>query len=222
MSGIFELSAASRTTAGGSANLGKSSFLFVGAFLLAMSAGSPATASSYPTAEVPVERTGASPNGRLRYARTLSTAGSVLEIRRLSGLTWEELASLFGVSRRSVHHWASGKAVSAANEDLIRKVLTLVRSYNRGDARTTRALLMETDASGASPFALIRAGAIDDVRAVAPPSPSALQRARGPYQTAPRPLPPHVLLDGINDSRPSVPTKPRLARVHRVPKATGG
>jgi DNA-binding transcriptional regulator YiaG len=222
MAGIFELSAASRTTAGGSARLGKSSFVFVGAFLLALSAGSPATASSYPTIEVPVDRTAASPSGRLKNDPELSTATSILEIRRMSGLTWEELATLFGVSRRSVHHWASGKVVSSGNEELIRKVLALVHSYNRGEARKTRALLLSPDATGLSPYDLIKAGAFDAIRSVASPAPSALQRPRGPFQTAPRPLSPHVLLDGINDSRPLVPTKARLARVHRVPKATDG
>ena len=37
---------------------------------------------------------------------------------------------------------------------------------------------------------------------------------------APDPLPPHVLLDGISDARAPVPTKPRLARVQRVPRDT--
>lgn len=223
MTAIFDLSAASRTTSGGDTSLGKSSFMFVGAFLLAVSAGSPATASSYPTLEVPVERTGASPRGRLKDAPELSTSATILEIRRLSGLRWEELAALFGVSRRSVHHWASGKVVSSGNEELIRKVLTIVRTFNRGEARKTRELLLAPGEDGVSPLDLIKAQAFDAIRAVSSPASSALNRARGPFdQTSPRPLAPHVLLDSINDGRPPVPTKPRLARVHRVPKATDG
>ena len=40
---------------------------------------------------------------------TEATRKAVSELRRISGLTWEQLAWLFGVSRRSVHFWASGK-----------------------------------------------------------------------------------------------------------------
>jgi hypothetical protein len=34
----------------------------------------------------------------------------IAEIRHLTGLTWEQLAQVFNVSRRSVHFWASGCA----------------------------------------------------------------------------------------------------------------
>lgn len=223
---IFGLSNATHTTSGGNAGAGRASFIFVGTFLLSLSAGSPGTASSYPTLEVPVERTGSSPSGRLQNARELSTAASVHEIRRLSGLRWEELAVLFGVSRRSVHHWASGKVVSSANEDLIRKVLALVRAYNRGEARKTRDLLLTPGADGLSPFDHIRARSFEALAAVPSLATPTIVRSLKPLsdhaRSALRPPPPHVLLDTINDGRPLVPTKARLARVRRVPKATDG
>jgi DNA-binding transcriptional regulator YiaG len=45
-----------------------------------------------------------------------STQQAVNELRKLSGLTWEQLATLFNVSRRSVHFWASGQSLTSANE----------------------------------------------------------------------------------------------------------
>jgi DNA-binding transcriptional regulator YiaG len=225
MPGI-NLSTSTSTTSGGSAPVGRASFMFVGTFLLALSASSPATASSYPVMEVPVERTGSSPSGRLQNSHELSTAASIHEIRRLSGLKWEELAAMFRVSRRSVHHWASGKVVSSANEDLIRKVLALARAYNRGEARKTRDLLLTPNANGVSAFDLIRArsfAALGAVPSLAPPATiRSLEQLSDQARAALRPPPPHVLLDTVNDGRPVVPTKPRLARVRRVPKATDG
>jgi transcriptional regulator with XRE-family HTH domain len=223
---MFNLSNTTHTTTGGSAGASRASFLFVGTFLLALSAGSPGTASSYPMLQVPVERTGSSPSGRLQNSHELSTAASVHEIRRLSGLRWEELAALFGVSRRSVHHWASGKVVSSANEDLIRQVLVLVRAYNRGEARKTRDFLLSPGAGGLSPFDHIRARSFEQLAAVPSLATPAVARSLEPLsdkaRTTLRPPPPHALLDTINDGRPVVPTKARLARVRRVPKATDG
>ena len=53
-----------------------------------------------------------------------STSSAIMELRRLSGLTWEQIATLFNVARRSLHFWASGKPVNAPNEERLRRVLT--------------------------------------------------------------------------------------------------
>lgn len=72
-----------------------------------------------------------------------TTRESVCELRRTSGLTWDQVGLLFGVSRRSVHFWASGKPLNAANEEHLLRVLNVVRSGQRGNARATRAALFE-------------------------------------------------------------------------------
>src|SRR5690348_926812 len=76
------------------------------------------TRASYIIA-VPAERTGAGPDWQLPGGPSETTREAILEIRRRAGLTWEELADLFDVSRRSVHHWANGKAVTADHEQRI-------------------------------------------------------------------------------------------------------
>ena len=88
-----------------------------------------------------------------RIAATASdvTSRAVSELRRISGLTWEQLGQLFGVSRRSVHFWASGRAMNAANEQHLLKVLDIVRQADRGDARSNRAALL-TVSAGHAPF----------------------------------------------------------------------
>ncbi|MEM5709754.1 helix-turn-helix transcriptional regulator, partial [Elizabethkingia meningoseptica] len=83
------------------------------------------------------ELTSATPFPRADWRASESTAAAVLEIRRLSGLTWEELADLFDVSRRSVHHWASGKPVNTEHDQALRGVLTALRHLDRGDPAAT-------------------------------------------------------------------------------------
>jgi transcriptional regulator with XRE-family HTH domain len=79
---------------------------------------------------------------------TASTAEAVLELRRLSGLTWEELAGVFDVSRRAVHHWASGNAMSAEHIQHLYLALHLVRRLNRGSSAEVRAKLLAPSATG--------------------------------------------------------------------------
>ena len=115
-----------------------------------------------------VERTAADPVGRCDFllGPAESTAEAIMEIRRRSGLTWQELGELFDVSRRSIHHWANGKPVSAGNDRTIRRMLAAIRHLDWGSQRDTRALLLSVDqATGVSPLDLLQAGRFDDATA---------------------------------------------------------
>ena len=83
-----------------------------------------------------------------------ATRAGVVELRRLSGLTWEQIGELFGVSRRSIHFWASGKALSAGNETRLLRILDVVRRGSRATASQTRLALLEPT-YGISPFDLL-------------------------------------------------------------------
>jgi len=87
---------------------------------------------------------------------TAATAKAVLDLRRLSGLTWEELASVFSVSRRAVHHWASGNAMSAAHIQHLFTALRLVRRLSRGASADVRARLLAPSATGQTGLDLLR------------------------------------------------------------------
>lgn len=91
---------------------------------------------------------------------TESTGAAIMELRRLSGLTWDQLARLFGVSRRSLHFWASGKLLNASNEERLRRVLAVIRTGDRGFAAKNRTLLLE-DRDGVVPFDLLARGEYD-------------------------------------------------------------
>lgn len=63
------------------------------------------------------------------------------EIRRRAALTWDHLATIFGVSRRAVHHWAAGKPVSAQNVENVREFLERIVRIDEGKPFATRAKL---------------------------------------------------------------------------------
>jgi hypothetical protein len=94
---------------------------------------------------------------------TDSAEDAIAELRRLSGFTWDQLARLFGVTRRAVHFWASGKAMSATHEESLHRVLSAVRRIDRGSTAANRSLLLAVRDDGTIPFDLLRDGAYEDV-----------------------------------------------------------
>ena len=153
-----------------------------------------------------------------------TTGEVVLEIRRLSGLTWEELADLFDVSRRSVHHWANGKAITAKHDRMIRDMLAAVRHLDRGNRAGTRALLLTIDRStGLSTLDLLKNGLFDEARSragtVQTPKPQRTPLSRA-AQDARRPPSP-VLLLGADQEQPDIPATVRIVRANRPPGTTG-
>lgn len=83
-----------------------------------------------------------------------STARAINELHRLTGLTWEQLAELFQVSRRSLHFWASGKPLNGHNETRVRRALAAIRTTDRGSASLNRAMLLQ-DRDGVVPLDLL-------------------------------------------------------------------
>jgi DNA-binding transcriptional regulator YiaG len=94
---------------------------------------------------------------------TISQTAAISEIRRRSALTWDQIACLFDVSRRSVHFWASGKAMNAANEEKLNQLLRTIRYIDRGASRSTREALTSAMKDGTIPFELLVQGEFDEV-----------------------------------------------------------
>jgi len=95
-------------------------------------------------------------------AHALGPRQAIAELRRLSGLTWEQLAELFGVNRRSLHFWASGQAMAAHNEQHLQRLLMVLRRIDRGFASANRSLLLSSH-QGAIAFDLLKARRYEDV-----------------------------------------------------------
>ena len=198
----------------GSTQIGQERAGFVFIFLL-NSLAAPETAAT-PQRREYVRGTSSGSLTKVTSTVRQSTGEVILEIRRRSGLTWESLSKLFNVSRRTIHHWANGKAPSASHEFDIRKVLEAIRHVDEGSQRATHDRLLTT-AHGSSPFDLLANRRYDDVMRQATGAGSGTsvwqhtaltenERARR------RPVDPVLLLDAIQD-RPK--TKARSARVVR-------
>jgi DNA-binding transcriptional regulator YiaG len=84
--------------------------------------------------------------------------GAVTELRRISGLSWSQIARLFGVTPRSIHLWASGKPASPTHEEHLARVLAFVRTIDRGDSSANRAEILKADSGGTLLFDLLAAG----------------------------------------------------------------
>ncbi len=132
-----------------------------------------------------------------------SVGSAIGEIRRLSGFTWDQLAKVFKVTRRSLHFWASGKAMTVENQERLQHLVATIRHIDRGSAFANRAALMAVQPDGTIPFDLLMDGEYARVTSllgkgvghlkIKTPALSAAARA------ARKPQPPHELLDPAPD-----------------------
>lgn len=151
-------------------------------------------------------------------SETGATRKAVSELRRISGLTWEQLAGLFGVSRRSVHFWASGKPLNATNHQRLMRVLDVVRHADRGTARSTRAALLDAR-GGRTAFEMLADQRFREARAALGRGRARLVPALTPLSDAARaarkPLPPDELFDAKSDRVHQEAGRARAARTAR-------
>jgi len=130
------------------------------------------------------------------------TSTALAELRRLSGLTWEQLAQIFGVSRRTLHFWASGKSLNARNEEHLWRLLDVLRKVDRGAADVNRAILL-TDRDGTIPIKLLEERRYDEFLQRVGEGPGRRSVARKPLsreaREARKPQPPEDLVDARQD-----------------------
>ena len=93
----------------------------------------------------------------------IDTATLVTELRLRSGLTWDQVARIFGVERRSVHFWASGRQMNAENAERLGRVYAAIAAVDRGDPASTRAWLVAPLTNGLIPLDLLRMDRSEEV-----------------------------------------------------------
>lgn len=130
---------------------------------------------------------------------------AIAELRRITGLTWDQLARLFGVSRRAIHFWAAGKMMNSTNEERLARILAVARGMDRGSVQVNRAAIVAVHADGSCIFELLAAGeyeraasvgGVGESRRMVRPKPSAATLA------ARAPRAPEVLVDTLEDGVP--------------------
>lgn len=79
-------------------------------------------------------------------------ARHVQELKERSGLSWAQVASLFGVTRRAVHFWVRGGNMTDDHLLRLERLGSAISVIDRSDPEATRAFLMAPDAGGVSMF----------------------------------------------------------------------
>lgn len=129
---------------------------------------------------------------------------AINELRKTSGLTWEQVAKLFNVSRRSIHFWASGQPLASDNEEKLNRLLGVIRYIDRGSASLNRKLLLNPNADGELPLDQLISGEYDKVRENLgrgnPPKRPKLTPLSEEESELRRPLLPEILIDALQDS----------------------
>jgi transcriptional regulator with XRE-family HTH domain len=72
----------------------------------------------------------------------------VVALRGLSGLTWDQLARLFGVSRRAIHLWASGGRMNSYHAERLNHIVTVIRTAQARSSRQPREVLLAPGPDG--------------------------------------------------------------------------
>lgn len=129
----------------------------------------------------------------IKVVEAPSEAGALSELRRLSGLSWEQLARILRVTRRTLHFWSSGKPIARSNEEHLLRVLAVVRSVDRGSTTTNRAALLQSLEDRVSALDLL---AVHDYERAA----SVASRLSTKARASRAPSPPESLVGALHDS----------------------
>jgi DNA-binding XRE family transcriptional regulator len=79
-------------------------------------------------------------------------AENVRWLHENSGLTWDQLGRLFGVSRRTVHLWANGARVNAHNTEGLALAVRMVKGIAAQTPEDRRAAILAQTNGQTSPF----------------------------------------------------------------------
>jgi len=155
-----------------------------------------------------------------------STQKSLSKIRRLSGLTWEQIAKLFNVSRRSLHFWASGQPLSRFNEEQLNRLLGTIQFIDQGSASLNRSLLLQPNVDGNPLFDLLVAGKHEEFKQIAgsrnAPQKPLLGVLSEDAHKAYRPQNPADLVDALQEPIHREVGRSRPARAARSRKNSSG
>jgi hypothetical protein len=72
-----------------------------------------------------------------------TTATIVRELHAKSGLTWEQLGRLLGVSRRAVHLWAAGGRINSRHIELLAQLRGIIDNLPAENASQRRMLIFQ-------------------------------------------------------------------------------
>lgn len=87
----------------------------------------------------------------------------IVELKRLSGLTWSQISDIFGVDSRALHYWKAGKPVSAENHQKLGGAVTMLRFIDRGTGEENKRLLLSEAHNGKTFLELMKVGEFQSI-----------------------------------------------------------
>jgi len=93
-----------------------------------------------------------------------TSAQEVRHLRERSGLTWDQLARLMQVDRRSLHNWANGSPMFAANGERLRRLVAVIDFVDRGFVDATAKAILSSTPDGRLVLDWLAEGRDEDVR----------------------------------------------------------
>jgi len=154
-----------------------------------------------------------------------NTSREIYELRRLSGLTWEQIGEIFGVTRRAVHFWANGKPMEDFRAEKLSYIMDAVRKIDTGIGFENRRMILDQDRDRVSLFDLFKKGDFYTVSRRLPimsrqprielrPLSEKARAGRAPIMS------PLDMLEMDNSYLPEKTTKARIATVKKMRKVT--
>ncbi|RRH76582.1 hypothetical protein [Falsigemmobacter faecalis] len=93
----------------------------------------------------------------------------IQSFRKLSGLTWAQLAGIFHVSSRSLFMWAEGRPISAGHQQALAQSLAALNFVDRGSDEDNRNLLLSDAGNGITYYQLLENSKYEEFTTLAGP-----------------------------------------------------
>lgn len=142
---------------------------------------------------------------------------AISELRALSGLTWDQLARIFDVSRRAVHAWNNGEKMAVKNQEKVERVIAAIKPFDNGNPSDNRRRLL-TGISGKIPFDFLVEGNFDDFAKIMEFVPSTSSLNPKVDVSSGYIVPPEVLMSAKTERIHKASTKIRKTTVKNLKK----
>lgn len=153
--------------------------------------------------------------------KTLAPVYILRRIRRLSGLTWEELSIAMNVSKRSLHLWDSGEAISQRHLKHLHLVAGLMDRLDKGNPVHLRNLLLK-DLGGQNALTLLKEGQFALVETQLAPEKASPQFIELPAEEFRKRLPRGVSLVSYQESQDVRIVQGKALKGMKAPKLRKG
>jgi hypothetical protein len=87
----------------------------------------------------------------------------IVELKRVSGLTWAQISEVFDVNARALHYWKVGKPVSAENHQKLGGAVAMLRFIDRGTGEENKLLLLSEARDGKTFLELMKVGEFQSI-----------------------------------------------------------